>query len=111
MSITYSWKVTGMRVIDADDLQNVVVHTKWTKKGIDEDGDEGSFDGATPLSQTTNTDDFIPFEELTEDIVIEWIQSELTDQVHIDYQIQRQIEMKKNPEIEKKLPWSIDNPL
>lgn len=109
MAITYEWTVTSMKVINENDFENVVIQTYWTKKGTDENGNDGSFNGATPLDQSSiDPNNFIPFEELTETIVLGWIQSSITDQSHIDYQIQKQIDMKKNPVIEKKTPWSTD---
>jgi hypothetical protein len=110
MTITYTWKVTSMKVVDTDDLQNVVIQTYWVKTGVDEDGNEGSFSGATPLSiSSVDPENFVPYDELTQSIVIEWINDSITDQTHIDSRIEEQINLKKNPVVEKPLPWAESN--
>ena len=107
MAIIYEWEVTSMKVVDTEDLDNIVIQTYWKKIGTDDDGNEGVFNGATPLSTSTvDEENFIPFEELTQEIVIGWIQGALSDQTHIDEQIQKQIDQKKNPIVEKPLPWA-----
>ncbi len=110
MVITYTWKVTSMKVVDTTDLQNVVIQTYWVKTGVDEEGNEGSFSGATPLSYSTlDPENFVPYDQLTQDIVIQWIQDSITDQSHIDWRIEEQINLKKTPVVEKPLPWTESN--
>lgn len=110
MAITYTWAVTSMKVVDTADLENVVIQTYWTKTGVDEDGNSGMFSGATPLPlSTVDPDNFTPYEELTQEIVIGWIQQAINDQTHINEQIQKQINNKKNPIVEKPLPWASSN--
>ena len=110
MAITYEWNVTSMKVVDANNLENVVIQTYWTKTGTDEDGNSGMFSGATPLPlSTVDPDNFVPYDQLTQEIVIGWIQDTVKDQNHIDEQIQKQINLKKNPIVEKPLPWASSN--
>ena len=106
MAITYEWNVTSMKVVDANNLENVVIQTYWSKKGTDENGNEGIFYGATPLPiANLDPNNFVPYDQLTQEIVIVWIQDVIKDQTHIDEQIQKQINLKKNPVVEKPLPW------
>ena len=110
MEITYTWAVTSMKVVDTDDIENAVIQTYWTKTGVDADGNSGMFSGATHLSiSTVDPDNFVPYEELTQEIVIGWIQAVVNNQVHINEHIQKQIDQKKNPVIEKPLPWVPSN--
>lgn len=104
MAIEYSWKITGMKVRDINDLENVVIQTYWEKKGVDEDGNEGIFNGATPLKLSSNTDNFVNYSDLTQDIVLSWI-IPIVDSTHVDQQILKQIENKKTPILELDLPW------
>lgn len=112
MTITYTWKITGLRVKDEGNLTNAVVQTYWTKTGVDENGNEGTFSGATPF--TVNPDDesgpFIPFEQLTEEDVLSWIKTVVVGsyEEHVNSKIKEQIEAKKNPIIDAKLPWQKD---
>ncbi len=50
MAIEYTWAVTPLKQKPKGENENAVVQTYWTKTGTDEDGNEGSFSGATPFS-------------------------------------------------------------
>jgi hypothetical protein len=110
MTITYTWKVTGVKVKDEGDRQNAVVQTYWTKTGTDEAGNTGTFSGATPFS-TLNMppgNEFIPFDQLTEAIVLGWIQAVVVSgyEEHVNEQIMKQISDKITPVTEPTLPWA-----
>lgn len=114
MSITYTWKVTGIKVKDEGSNTNAVVQTYWTKTGEDENGNKGTFNGATPFTSTTmpEGDTFVPFEELTEEIVLGWIQDIVVGQYedHVNAQIQKQIDAITNPVTDAVLPWASATP-
>ena len=106
----YTWKVTGIKTRNEGDYQNAVVQTYWTKTGTDEDGNEGVFNGATPFTTTTMPEGatFVPFAELTEEIVLGWIKAAVVGyEDHINEQIQKQIDQKKAPVEEPTLPWVV----
>lgn len=110
MTITYTWKITGLKTQNiSDNRSNAVVQTYWQKIGTDENGNEGVFSGATPFTLDPNDEfgPFIPFEDLTEENVIDWIKSIVIDEYenHVNRQIQKQIDEKSNPIIEASLPW------
>ena len=114
MAITYTWKITGLKTKNiTEDKQNAVVQTYWQKIGIDENGNEGTFSGATPFTvdPTDDSGPFIPFEQLTEKDVIAWIQTVVVGQYeeHVNGQIQKQINEKINPVTEANLPWVPEN--
>lgn len=114
MSITYTWKIVELKVKDHEDLENVVVQTHWEKIGTDENDNTGTFKGATPLSlENVNFENFIPFEQLTESQVLQWIQnivsSNSTYEEHINSCILKEIFLKNNPIVEKTLPWATSN--
>lgn len=107
MAITYTWKVISLRVRN-DRYQDAVVQTYWHKIGTDEHGNTGTFRGSTPLSAANVPEnEFISYNDLTEEIVLGWIQDQLPDHFkeHIDSKIQEQINLKVNPLIDKELPW------
>lgn len=110
MSITYTWKILELRVRNEGPNLNAVVQSFWQKIGTDEDGNEGIFDGATPFSASNvPPGEFIPFEDLTEEIVLGWIKNNIENsdgyETHINSVILNQINKKKNPIEEKPLPW------
>ena len=108
MAITYTWKVNELKVRDEGVHKNAVVQTYWEKIGTDEDGNEGKFSGATPFSAANVPEgSFVPFEELTEAIVLGWIQNVVIGayEKHVNEQIQKQIDAEKNPLMSPGLPW------
>ena len=105
----YTWKVTGIKTRNEGEYQSVVVQTYWTKTGTDEDGNEGVFSGATPFTTSTMPEGstFVPFSELTEEVVLDWIKAAVVGyENHIDEQIQKQIDQKKAPIEEQTFPWA-----
>jgi hypothetical protein len=115
MALTYKYEVTGLKVRDEEvgneTNTNAVVQTYWKLTGTDEDGNEGTFSGATPFTSTTmpEGDTFVPFDELTEEMVIDWIADVVNGNAgykqHIDDQIMKQINEKIRPVTEPTLPW------
>lgn len=108
--ITYTWKVTSLKIKDIDLARpNAVVQTYWQKIGTDETGNTGTFAGATPF--TVDPEDssgpFKPFSELTEADIIAWIQTVVTGgyEEHVNAKIAEQIAQNIEPVTEAALPW------
>ena len=116
MSMTYTWNVTAMKVMDQINeqgqvLKNAVVQTYWEKHGTDASGNEGMFAGATPFTATDVPEgEFTPFDQLTENQVLGWIQAVVVGDyaAHVDAQIQKQIDDKAITE--PPLPWADPEP-
>ena len=107
MSITYTWEVTSLNTKTEGDNSDAVVQTFWKKIGTDENGNRGIFNGATPFS-SVNTDDFVAFADLTEEIVLEWIQAKVVGEYekHVNGSIQKQIDHLANPDVRTQMPWA-----
>ncbi len=110
--MNYEWTVTNLTSATIFDLNNVVINVKWTCKGTDENGNFGSFYGATPLTtQDIDPATFVPFDQLTEELVLSWVQLIVINNKEYWQHIQKVI----NTEIVKKseninpnapLPWN-----
>jgi hypothetical protein len=107
MAVTYTWSVNTLKKKNIANIPGVVVQAYWTKTGTDETGAVGVYPGT--MSFTLNPDsEFIPFEELTNEIVLGWIQdriandSLMSDEA-INIYIQRQIDDKNS----NKTPWQL----
>ena len=106
---TYTWNVTALYTQTIESEQNYVVIANYEVVGTD-----GTF--SAPLSNiarfsTASVSPFIPYDQLTNDIVIGWIQSELgTDGVaNLEACIQGQIDSQINPPVTPQntpLPWA-----
>lgn len=107
--IEYSWKITGLKTKDIDGKPSAVVQTYWQKIGTDENGNQGTFAGATPFTvdPTDDSGPFKPFNELTEADIIAWIQTVVVGnyEEHVNGKIAEQIEQKITPVVDAKLPW------
>jgi hypothetical protein len=114
--LQYEWKLTGLRKVNTNGLDGIVIGTNWKVTGIDSDGYSGSFVGATPFKvENLNTASFTPFAELTEASVIDWIQNVVYEfpsyWQHINTQLLKSVRDSKSPVdtvFENDLPW---NPL
>lgn len=108
MAITYTWKVTEVSRTTVGSNQDYVVQSRWNCVGSDENGNTGTFYGATPFTPNASQENFIPYAELTEDHVLSWIKSVVVDSYwnHVQNKISEQIELKKNPvNTSSSLPW------
>lgn len=116
MALTYEYKITGLKVrnetIANTAAENAVVQTYWTLTGTDENGNVGTFSGATPFTAdpADSSGPFIPFDQLTEQDVINWISNVVATspgyKEHIISQIKKQIDEKISPITEPSLPWA-----
>ena len=117
MGYTYEWKLTGLRKQNSENVNDAVIGTHWKLIGTDEDGNEGTFTGATPFSiNTINTSSFTPYTELTEAQVLGWIKNHVSGSnlstnymEHINGVIEKEINSKKWVKVEVSetdLPWS-----
>lgn len=110
MAIAYTWEVTGLKTTTVAGTADVVVQTYWKKTGTDDDGHTGSFMGATPFSAESipTGSTFVPFSELTEDVVLEWIKAVVvgTYEEHVNGRIAEEIARKHNPVTDATLPWA-----
>lgn len=115
MNVTYTWNITSLEKADINSTSNVVLQTYWELTGEAENGTTVIFDGATPLNYNPNVENFLPFEELTESVVIEWVKSQLIkddamEDLEIEIEqmiIQKQQEKNKENVSRENLPWSI----
>jgi hypothetical protein len=111
MNITYTWKISGMKMAPAlDGLTDVITNIQFEYKGTDaESGYSSSFMGAIPVGKP-NTDDFVPLKDLTENEVIAWVQS-IYPMDHPNEVIQKGIENQIIPEDkDAPMPWSPPEP-
>ena len=107
MAITYTWEITSLKTKAEGDNADAVIQTYWKKTGTDDSGNEGSFSGATPFT-SADADPFVAFADLTEANVLAWIQAVVVNdyEVHVNAQIQKQIDAIVTPVAEPELPWA-----
>ena len=111
MALTYTWAITSLKKTTDGSVDNFVVQSTWNCTGTDEDGDSGTFNGATPFPlDSLDPVTFIPYEDLTEADVLGWIEAVVVGSYkeHVDAQINKQIALIKDPVVEVPngdFPW------
>ena len=106
MAITYTWSVTELNTVNTPEEPSVVIKTKWRKTGTDEKGNSGFFMGCTTFDAASVAPGaFVPFDQLTEEIIIGWIQAVVVGdyEIHVNEQIDAAIA--KDAVEEPPLPW------
>ena len=106
---TYNWTITNLYTKTVDGLQDYVVTAMFEVEGVD-----GEFFYTVNGSQMFTVKEgveFVPYANLTEELVVEWIKEELGEEglPPITNYIDEQIESQKNPSVEPvitPLPWS-----
>lgn len=112
MSLTYTWKIERIGRKSTSTIENAIVQTHWTLTGTNSDGVSGTFTGATPFKlSTVDPTNFVSYENLTEETVLEWIKnvvnSDLSYKEHIDSKILEEIADVTEPttEVTSGFPW------
>lgn len=109
MAITYNWLIPQLDCVPSQDgLTNVVQTVHWRLYAED-----GTYRGIVYGSQQFPSPDsanFIPYEDLSKDQVIEWVKESLIAENqwgNVEESLQKQIADQKNPPIvQPPLPWS-----
>lgn len=96
---TFTWIVKQLLTQTIDGEQNYVVIANYEVTGVD--GDYTSSISDSARFSTANVDNFIPYQDLTNDIVIGWIQALLGVDGVANYEssIQGQIDSQINPPV------------
>ena len=108
--MNYTWELTSLKRKNTDVAENIVVQTFWKKIGTDENGNVGSFSGATPFDlSTVDPDNFVSYEDLTEEVILTWIQNVVVGDYerHVNEKIAEQIDAIVSPVVSVTggFPW------
>jgi hypothetical protein len=104
----FTWTVTSMDTVQTP-IPNYVVSVWWKLTGVD--GQYSSFITNMSVFDSQQQSNFVPYDQLTEQIVIGWVQEKYgsTGIASCQDTIQGQIDSLKNPSPEPEptpLPWS-----
>jgi len=91
MAITYTWKINAVDCeVSKNDMANVVYGVHWSLFAQDEEGRMASIIGMQSVGDP-DPENFTPFDELTEDMVVSWIEGAM-DMEMLQENLTRQIE-------------------
>lgn len=107
--INYNWNITSLWTKTVNDKQDYVVVAAFEVNGVD--GEFSSVFSDSVQFSTENVGPFVPYSDLTEEVVISWVKQSLGESgiLSIEACIVGQINSEKNPPIvpvNSPLPWS-----
>jgi hypothetical protein len=106
---TYTWSVNNMFTVNTPN-PDYVTNVIWTLTGVD--GQATAYIGGnTRFDSSVQPASFIPYDQLTQEIVLGWVQDALGEQGISNYQdcVQGQIDSILNPPVSPQntpLPWA-----
>lgn len=119
MAITYTWKIDLIHTGKRGEVNDMVTEVHWSKTGVDENGVKGRFPYFTKYTAkhaqaAIDAGTFTSLNELTEEKVLEWVRSTLSqeDEDFINQRISAEISdqidrsSKSNSMGEGTFPWS-----
>lgn len=109
MTTQFNWSVTAMATVQQPD-PDYVVNIQWRLRGADGQV-EAYLDGNTHLAVDSANTGFIPYDQLTEALVLNWVFESLGEQgiANAEANVQGQIDAKNNPPVTPQntpLPWA-----
>ena len=107
MANTYTWDIPALDCRPKEgDLSTVVYNVHWRYNADDGNGNVATIIG-TQSVEAPDPDNFKPYEDLTKEIVVSWIEPQM-DMVDMKSNIDAQIAEKENPTTET-LPLPSDS--
>lgn len=102
--MTTTWKIEALDVKPQDgDLTNVVITAHWRCSAVQDDKVASVY---STCSFQQPEDSFVPYDELTEEQVIQWCWNAGVDQEATELAAQSQLDSLLNPPIvQQPLPW------
>jgi hypothetical protein len=106
MNMTPVWIVEWMKTTPTSaDPAEAVITIGWRCSGTD--GDYSGSVYSTVSLPAADPASFIPYADLTQDIVLGWVWANGVDKDSAEAAVAQQIEMQKNPQvIQPPLPWA-----
>tara|TARA_R110000787_G_scaffold127490_1_gene238935 strand:+ start:41 stop:343 length:303 start_codon:yes stop_codon:yes gene_type:complete len=100
MAVTHTWSIANLeRQVEGDGV--IVVH--WRLNSTDGNNSASAY-GITNQTPDSDYEDFIPFNDLTEEVVLNWVWSQV-DKEGNETKNSDKIELLSNPVIVSGLPW------
>lgn len=112
MTTSSQWRINALESIPSleDGLVNVISIIHCEKTAVSEDGFNARWYGTVSV-EAPHPASFIPYDEVTEEMVISWVEASPTT-ANVDANLEQQIEGLRNPSIQTlNLPWGAPIPV
>lgn len=105
-NLKYSWKIENFLKKNTENLENVIYSITWTRTAVDPTNNTPtSICSTIPLEVPVNAEGFIPYEQLTEQNIIAWL-DENTDHEKLNKRLLDQIEYNRSLVHAPSFPWN-----
>lgn len=108
--INYTWKIHAITKRTINSVDSVVFTVVWEKFGIADDGYSGSIKAAANFNiADIDENSFVAYEELTEEILIDWVKNFINEDV-VNQGIEAEIEKARSGWMQVEdgnLPWQV----
>lgn len=110
--MTYTWEILKFATrsqtnSDGIVLEDSVVSVQWRRTGYDTEGNSATVVGYTTLTaESVDQESFVPFSSLTEELVVNWIESAISTEQMNSYNQKIQDKINNLVTTEKAVPWS-----
>lgn len=107
-TLVHEYRVTGIRSDTVSNTDNVILVIRYQVMTTDTDGTFAFVDRELKYDRgSAITSNFIPFDELDEVTVIEWIKSSLTpiDKSQQDMMLKGALDVAREEKYDKTIPW------
>lgn len=101
MAITYTWSILNTTYETAT---GGIISASWRCVGTHEDGTTDDLRSTVHLAYDADDPDFVPYADVTEPMVLGWVQARL-DVAAIEAEIAEEIDELQHPVIASGLPW------
>ena len=98
--MTTTWSIGQM---DRNAANGGVTVAHWRVEAVDGEHSASAY-GSAGFTPDASAADFVPYDQLTEDVVLAWVWV-LVDKAEMEASLAQQIEAKKNPVTLNGLPW------
>jgi hypothetical protein len=100
-----SWHIANL---ERETEDNFVFTAHWTVNAIEEDGEESFSASAYGSIGLERPDNLIPYEDLTEEIVVEWVKEKMGEEAveSMEVALLAQIAEQKAPSKASGVPWA-----
>lgn len=101
-----------MKVMSTGEYHQAVVHVEWAKAAIADDGTKAAVIQVSSFDPEKITGNFIPFDQLTEETVLSWVQQDYEkhkEMIEKSLLAQMDATRKANATMQANLPWIAAN--
>ena len=105
-NLKYSWRIENLLKKDTENLENVIYSITWTRTAVDPTNNTStSVASSINLEIPVNGQGFIPYEQLTEQNIIAWLEENI-DQERLNRRLWDQIEYNRSVVHAPNFPWN-----